>query len=639
MLGTVWMSMTLAMPLYIDGDERCPGQGTDAAPYCSLQAAIDAGVGPGDELLVRDAAAPYTDDDGMVDADGLDGTADAPIVVRPDDGHAPVLSLGISLDNSSHWTLRGLTFIGEGRERAVSVGAWGQSVQGVRIEDNVFLEWGGDFSDTATVTGTVLLAGDNPLDAIVIRGNRFEGGRGRAIYVDGAEEARVEDNVITGLACQRVSFGPDADIIFGIQLRGGRGSRIAGNRISNFDGATCPGAEPDDPIRVIGIVVIGEDDAEIAGNWVEGIGGDADVTGMGIAIAQGSDRADVHHNVVVDAVHCGLCDDVAFSAEGVGTVFRNNTVVGGEIGISARRPDDFTARENIVAGASVSPVRLSTLWDGQMLSWVFERNLYADTDARWVVIDASGEGDHDFEGWQQACGCDAEGAQIDPQLPMQPEDYTPGAASPAVDFGDPVSRAEFLGAAPDAGAFEAPQVTAAEIRDSAPDSVLVSYESLSALQVDPGCAGFTVTVDDEVAGLVSCARVGDGVLEILLAESVLAGQTVALEYQGPWVRDSARIGGLLDAVLQPLSIAVTNGSTNTGASTTGDGSTTGADGSTSTGGAEPGTEGSTSVSGAQGGFPAADGCTCTSGGAGGAGWWMLGLLGLRSGTRRRRPGR
>src|SRR5687768_2091727 len=90
----------VAAPWYVDGDAQCPGDGSDAAPFCTLQGAFDNdALAAGDEILVRTAAAPYEGARiGGTDAPAsISGTTDEPIVLQPDAGHSPVLTGGIEL--------------------------------------------------------------------------------------------------------------------------------------------------------------------------------------------------------------------------------------------------------------------------------------------------------------------------------------------------------------------------------------------------------------------------------------------------------------------------------------------------------------------------------------------------------------
>ena len=107
--GVVLAGLWFAAPVYVDGDAKCPGDGTSETPYCSLQAVRDNDpFEPGTEYLIRDAEEPYTDVDNVVTFN-RDGTEDEPLTLAPDVGHSPILRHAIELANCSHWVVRGLT--------------------------------------------------------------------------------------------------------------------------------------------------------------------------------------------------------------------------------------------------------------------------------------------------------------------------------------------------------------------------------------------------------------------------------------------------------------------------------------------------------------------------------------------------
>jgi len=660
MVPAAWIAaLWLGAPVYIDGDVGCPGDGSDASPFCSLQAALDAGpLDAGDELLFRDADDPYEAAGAVVEVVNRDGTSDDPLVLAADEGHTPVLRHRVRFINSSHWIVRGLTFEGTGlsEARALDFGAFGQDVTNVRVEGNAFYNWGGAYDDGSSVAGVVVFesAPEDTFGDVVVSGNDVQDCRGRAVYANRVDEVRIEHNTIEHLRCHAGLFDA-AGAVVGIHVARARDGRVRGNTVRFLDAAECqdPGANAE--VRVLGIVLEAQDDTEVVSNWVSDVASEADGRGMGINVAQDSDEAWVHHNVVVDASLCGLCDDVNFSVGGDRSRFEHNTVLGGDFSLLATHPDALVVQDNVFSGASTAAVRMHRepidVMDTTPLSWTFERNLYNPASSQWVFEYSDAVS---FEDWQSGCACDATSVEAEAGLSSEPEDYTPAPSSVAIDLGDSSVRLPFNGAAPDAGAFEAPEVVSAVVFEDDPDQLVVTLAEGGVLPMrfDAGCAGFSVTADTEEVPLSACEALGDAVLSLRMTAPVLMGQEVVLEYGGPWVRDSAAVGGVLDAVLQPVSVEVDNRSaqTSSGDDTSGGmGSTSASSGSggensdgSSGDGSGPSSGSASSAgdtgdvtAGAEGGFPSADGCTCTSGGDDGWPLWLLVLVALRSGARRR----
>ncbi len=654
MLSWVAHCLVVAAPVYIDGDaEVCPGEGTDAAPYCSLRDAVAQHTfEAGDELLLRDAAQPY--DDELVEIFFRSGTAELPLVLAADAGHSPLIRHPVRFFGSSHWVVRDLTFDGSESTnlRAVEFAAGNNMVTNVRIENLDVRDWGGgnvDGSAGAAAAIAVNAGDEGDFTNVVIRGNRITNGKGGGISSNRVDEVLIEDNTIDGLVCAPGIYEADAAVV-GLYFGGGRDASIRFNTIRSLDGSDCA----DGTARVAGVLLQGSDDTEIGQNWISDVGMGAGNGGMGLLTAQGSDDPWAHHNVIVDAEECGLCDDFTYSAGGVRTLFEHNTVVGGQTGVALYYPRDLIFRDNLITGASDFAVRMFRTpinpEDTTVLSWTLERNLY---DAESGLFRLEHINDFDLAGWQDACNCDEASVDAPADLGLRAEDFTPSVSSPAIDLGDEAAREPFNGSAPDAGALEAPEIISATVRELEPDQILLVFGpgGTPPIRFDVGCSGFSVAVDGEPASPVGCESTG-GAITIRLGDDVLAGQAVTLSYEGPWVRDSSGLGGVLDAVLQPQEIAVANESTMLGGAESSSGtggsdesgsgsgsiSTTGDPGVTSTGSDDERGGGASSGgagSGAQGGFPSAQGCSLGNGSRPHRGLFLL-LLGYVALLRRRR---
>lgn len=607
---------------YVDGDATaCPGDGSDATPFCTLQDALDdPSLAAGVHIRVRTAAGPYAG----ADASGIDGEADAPIVLEPDDGHTPIIAGRVSLVASSHWTIRGLMFDGsqlDANVEAIDVETTEEIVEGIVVEGNTILGWGGapitDPSDDGYSGGAITVAAyvtEGSAAAMVgprIVGNRVLGPRASGIRLYDVVDGVVEGNEITGARCQW-ELGNSGVHSTGIRVHRGSGSTVRGNYVHDF----APSCEIDGTRRMIGIWLQTAQDAEITANLVRGIVVDGSY-GMGIDLINGSNDARVHHNIVTDVGQCGLCLGAVAAGGGDRTRWVANTVVhAGDYGMDVYQGVGPDVRDNLFVDAGEAFVRVFHT----ATEVAIDHNLY------WTSGDAAvGRLDYtdqiDLATWIDACACDQASVFADPRLPDAPEDVTPGRDGAAIDAGiDDALVAYHNGAAVDFGALEAPVPGAARIDADDPTAIVLAIESSGAapLRFDPGCVGLTATGDGEPLRLVGCELADGGALRIELDEPALAGAIIELAYAGASISDSARIGGLVDAIVPASTIAVDNGSTELPAGSGTDTTTSGSSGSTT--GADP--------------AETSRGCGCGQGrAAGGLAW--LALLLLR--RRRRAP--
>lgn len=611
----------LAAPWYVDGDAgACPGEGSDAAPYCTIQDAFDnPALAGGDEVLVREAAAAYAG----AEVNDVDGSPAAPIVLRPDDRHAPILAGTILIGSSSYWTVRGLTFDGQGNagaSNAIRFETSGQVVEGAVIEGNAILGWGNDLvtvPEDGISSGIIHVAsyppsgGPTMIDPIV-RGNRILDGRGKGISISTVSGATIEGNDIGDLSCQMGTNGPGMSGIFVFETGG---AEITRNRIRDLDATDCPLVGD---LRVVGIWLQGSASAEVHHNLIERMGGQDD-TGMGIDVMNSSNDASVHHNIVALADQCGLCNGSMASSGGARARFVNNTVVGGRgSGLELIDGEDSEFLNNVVVGAGRSQARILTTG---VATWTFENNVYLPARGR----DNIGRFDYaaavDFAAWQEGCDCDLASVVENPQLPpLGTEDFTPAGTSPVVDRGLPEPEAvAWNGRAPDVGAVEPPIVLQAAISAAEPDRIRLDVQSeTSAFRHDEGCAGFSIAIDARAVAATGCELDGGNRLLVGLAEPAYAGAAVVLSYDGWSLSNSDAIGGVVDGLMASFQVDVDNGSDQVPPAGE-DGSTTGADagdassddnGATSTSGPDP--DGSTAAdsSAGAGDYPGLDGCGC-----------------------------
>ncbi len=111
-------------------------------PYCTTTAAFR-DLQTGDTIRIRDSMTPYKL--------SILSTVQGPITIEAAPGHHPVFTTRgsqtmLTLLNTSHWTIQGLTFDGAGQEvkHAIVVDASVSDVTNVRIQHNRFVNLGGN---------------------------------------------------------------------------------------------------------------------------------------------------------------------------------------------------------------------------------------------------------------------------------------------------------------------------------------------------------------------------------------------------------------------------------------------------------------------------------------------------------------
>lgn len=646
--------------LYIDADFACGGDGSSASPFCSLQEAFDSpSLAPGLHLRVRDASQAY---EGAVATPGESGAEGSPIVLEPDVGHDPTIGGQVELDGAAYWRIRGLRFepvAGGGPHAVFARARSGAILRGVEITGNRIVGWGGanPLIDASAIRLSSPTDGADVLDATVER-NTIEHARSQGIAVSGASGVLIAGNTVRRLRC-----GADYRAIF---VERSPNARVTGNQVLDFDFEECP-SEGDTP-RIMAILLLGQDGGRVDHNLVRGVAraegqGAAGDSVQGIGLVNGCQDIDVDHNIVVDTEDCALCVGIDYSNSGSRIRFVANTLVpGGDVGLELDDlATEITLENNIMARATETLVRVRS---ADQLSSV-DNNLYANDDPERVGQCGGGAQVRDLAGWQNACGVDAASLFGDPMIPAlsaASDNFTPASASLPVDLGAVVGGlvVDFHGRAPDAGALEAPLPVAAEVEAATPARIRLELQQGAGgeLLYDEGCTGFSATADGAPLEMSSCSRAASDLIEFDLVGPVYANQAVTLAYNGTHITDTAAVGGIIGAQLQPFNLDVDNGSTepepasDTGSSTSGDapGSSSGDDSettpptsdgpmSTTTNGGS--TEGATtnaatdSETDATGGATESDGCGCRSPKQRSPGWAALFGLAFLLGCRRR----
>lgn len=133
-----------AATLYVDQDNsNCSDNysGTPSRPYCSIAASFR-DLQTGDTVRIRESRRPYRA--------SVSSTQPGPITIEADEQHRPILTTDASdtiirLTDASQWTIRNLTFDGQGKEvqYAIFVNARSRHVRHIDIRQNRFVNLGG----------------------------------------------------------------------------------------------------------------------------------------------------------------------------------------------------------------------------------------------------------------------------------------------------------------------------------------------------------------------------------------------------------------------------------------------------------------------------------------------------------------
>jgi hypothetical protein len=415
--------------IYVDKDNPCPGAGTDANPYCSIQRAFNVAVA-GDRIRIRDSATPY-DESATAQNSGTSGN---PITVEPDIGHHPILrysgngaTTGVININHSYWTIQNLTFDGTGVNTS-RLGIWimlgGDHVQ---FLTNTLKNWGQSIAGTYNVTGLNI----NNVTDMVVRGNVFDGNARESISVNQSTNLLVENNEFKNQKC---GLNSDGDIYtVGIRMlysNGVGGYMIRNNTFHDFQtSANCPLTTAGNKI-VVGIHAdVGPINGTVTGNHIW------NVQHIGIHIEQDCYNWLVTNNVIHDISLDGIRHNP--TSNGPANTYVNNTIYNvGRYGIGFYSPN-AVIKNNIFDNAGTANINV----DPRVFTLpgtppVFDYNDYWDNAGGTKVGIWNGGAVRTFSSWKTVCTCDAHSLSRDPLFVNPPSDFHLQPSSPARGAGE-----------------------------------------------------------------------------------------------------------------------------------------------------------------------------------------------------------
>ena len=211
--------------VYVNNTASCPGSGTSAVPYCSIQNALNV-ARPGADIRIQNTGTTYNEADTL----SVSGTAANPIVIESDDhANPPTLTNSVSLGNNSYQlglsdtsyvTIQNLKWDGTGLNvapNAIHVFTNNAAnVVGLNVLNNTINNWGAsnttiDYSGhgNAAIWFEGNCAGAKTITAIV-QGDTLTGNRYTNLEMWCPLNTQVLNNTVSGTVCGRTDSAAGA---------------------------------------------------------------------------------------------------------------------------------------------------------------------------------------------------------------------------------------------------------------------------------------------------------------------------------------------------------------------------------------------------------------------------------------------
>jgi len=459
-----------AAVIYVGKDHSCPGSGTSASPYCSIQNAFNK-VRAGDTILIRDGATPYNENAILTTT----GTSGSVITITKDSGHNPTIRLvnsgaqqgAIQLQNVSYVTVDGLNFdatsTASSRYALMVYNSAGPLMTNITVQNNTFAGWGSTAAATAGAAAVAFRSSFGtkynafPISGI-IRNNTFVGNRGHAIALRQTNGVMVTGNTITGNRCAITNAKGGYLEAAGIKIGNeAQNTTIYGNHIHSFEKFS----DCDMPIELItakshvwaGIYCdAGGINSIIEGNEIHDVDYPqslpiAGADSVGIFIESRCHNWTVRRNAVYRIGQKGIRNGSAGTGNPDNTVYENNSFSQiGEVGIWIARGKNITVRNNIIAidpATGVTSIEFTSTAVA-LGPHVVNYNLYWDGASGSKIGRWGDYTTRNLTNWRQSCNCDSKTLSTDPQFIISPvpgilsnsENLRLSSSSPARGAGD-----------------------------------------------------------------------------------------------------------------------------------------------------------------------------------------------------------
>ncbi len=357
---------------YVDQDhQHCSDHPRGKQPYCSIAAAFR-DLRTGDTVRIRESRRPYRA--------SVTSEQPGPITIEADAQHRPVLISDrshtiMTLINASHWTIRNLTFDGEGQEvrYAILVNARSRHVYKINIKQNRFVNLGGfagNFKKPMAVRFTSSKWKKSKPDQhnyyvtdSTIANNVFDNCAHGGVLLSHTKSVTVANNHMTNFRCGRYNDGRIGVQAIKIALSS-VDAEIRGNRVGAFQpSAACPLQPKKNPRTgkqsrpvYVGIYCdVGSQKGVIADNVVFDIDAERsrpapnrNGSSAGIFVESRCRDWQVTNNLIYNIGTYGFRNGSKATGSADRTVFTNNTVYGiAGHAISIQKGENLKIQRNI----------------------------------------------------------------------------------------------------------------------------------------------------------------------------------------------------------------------------------------------------------------------------------------------------
>jgi hypothetical protein len=467
-LGFLLTSGLFAMPaqaaiLYVDKDNACPGSGTSASPYCSIQNAVNA-VNSGDTIRIRDSATPYNE----TIQTSKSGTSGSPITVEPDTGHKPILrNTGAGGQCATFdivngwWTIQNLNFDATGVNPCKFGAIWARALEGIKILNNTFKGWGGPTGEpSATAMNAVIVTGGigGPNDPYfptnyLLDGNVFDSNRTYALVVSHTGGVTISNNEFKNTKCGR---GQDAvnqvdmHVIFTAKNLIIRGNDFHDHEdrsnctLTSQQYATEAAIWCDVGQWTTGLVTNNLIEKNKIWNIQKNKTDFSNPNGLshasrGIFIEAKCAGYTVQNNVIWDVGNIGITNSYhSLDVNAPVNKYYNNTIhSNGVYGINIKF-GNVEVKNNIISSNGTAQIcRGACSEDGNtsQVSLVADYNLYDDAGSQTNIGRVSNT-TYNFADWKKQCGCDSHSVNTNPLFVNPPLDFHLQSSSPARGAGE-----------------------------------------------------------------------------------------------------------------------------------------------------------------------------------------------------------
>jgi hypothetical protein len=452
MIGFYPIVPVQAAILYVDKDNACPGSGTSASPYCSIQNAVNA-VNAGDTIRIRNAASAYSE----TIQTSKSGTSSSPITVEPDAGHNPRIynsGNGSACANfflsGSYWTIQNLNFDATGQNSCI----WGAiiiavqvpgDIFGHKILNNTFKGWGNSTNNTRGMTTVALSGGANDADVgwwptdVLIQGNTFDTNRSTTLQLTHARRTVIRANEFKGMKC---GDGLDATNMLGIHHTfHSQDSTIEDNTFHDIEGyAACTTPLVGYPTFAAYWCDVGGRGVTLRRNTVYNMDQNGDPTDefrfvAGFFIEAGCEGHTVTNNVFYNIKTTAIYNSLHYVV-GIPNVYTNNTIYGGAYGFYMKEGTAIV-KNNIIKNVSKAAICHGCgSGSPSSLSVTYNYNLYDDGGSQTKIGLWAGSGTFNFANWKTQCKCDSNSLNTNPLLVSPTSDFHLQSSSPARGAGE-----------------------------------------------------------------------------------------------------------------------------------------------------------------------------------------------------------